>query len=70
MQNVLSSCLSSQEIKETRKRHETRLVEVDSGRIIDYEHKLAQALSEMRAQHEQQVNIYKDELEQTYQAKV
>ncbi|KAM9329124.1 lamin-B1 [Gastrophryne carolinensis] len=59
-----------EEIKETRKRHETRLVEVDTGRIIDYEHKLAQALAEMRAQHEEQVRIYKDELEQTYQAKL
>lgn len=59
-----------EEIKETRKRHETRLVEVDSGRVIDYEHKLAQALAEMRAQHEEQIKIYKDELEQTYQAKL
>lgn len=62
--------LFSQEIKETRKRQETRLVEVDSGRVIDYEHRLAQALSEMRAQHEEQVKIYKEELENTYQAKV
>ncbi|XP_071997666.1 lamin-B1 [Engystomops pustulosus] len=59
-----------EEIKETRRRHETRLVEVDSGRIVDYEHKLAQALSEMRAQQEEQVKVYKDELEQTYQAKL
>ncbi|XP_066459233.1 lamin-B1 [Eleutherodactylus coqui] len=59
-----------EEIKETRKRHETRLVEVDSGRFIDYEHKLAQALADMRAQQEEQVKIYKDELEQTYQAKL
>ncbi|XP_073532777.1 lamin-B1 [Phyllobates terribilis] len=59
-----------EEIKETRRRHETRLVEVDSGRIIEYEHKLAQALSDMRSQQEQQVKLYKDELEQTYQAKL
>ncbi|XP_040200595.1 lamin-B1 [Rana temporaria] len=59
-----------EEIKETRKRQETRLVEVDSGRVIDYEHRLAQALSEMRAQHEEQVKIYKEELENTYQAKL
>lgn len=59
-----------EEIKETRKRHETRLVEVDSGRVVDYEHRLAQALAEMRAQHEEQVKIYKEELEHTYQAKL
>lgn len=59
-----------EEIKETRKRHETRLVEVDSGRVIDYEHRLAQALAEMRSQHEEQIKIYKEELEQTYQAKL
>uniref|UniRef100_A0A6Q2XYI6 Lamin B1 n=1 Tax=Esox lucius TaxID=8010 RepID=A0A6Q2XYI6_ESOLU len=57
------------EIKETRRRHETRLVEVDSGRAVEYEFKLAQALSEMRAQHDEQVQLYKDEMENTYKAK-
>ncbi|XP_077147353.1 lamin-B1 [Ranitomeya variabilis] len=59
-----------EEIKETRRRHETRLVEVDSGRLVEYEFKLAQALSDIRSQQEQQVKLYKDELEQTYQAKL
>ncbi|XP_063310215.1 lamin-B1 [Pelobates fuscus] len=59
-----------EEIKETRRKHETRLVEVDSGRVMEYEHKLAQALVEMRTQHEEQVKIYKEELENTYQAKL
>ncbi|XP_018420561.1 PREDICTED: lamin-B1 [Nanorana parkeri] len=59
-----------EEIKETRKRQETRLVEVDTGRVIDYEHRLAQALTEMRAQHEEQVKIYKEELEHTFHAKL
>lgn len=59
-----------EEVKETRRRHETRLVEVDTGRVIDYEHRLAQALADMRAQQEEQVKIYKDELEHTYQAKL
>uniref|UniRef100_A0A8C5PG06 Lamin B1 n=1 Tax=Leptobrachium leishanense TaxID=445787 RepID=A0A8C5PG06_9ANUR len=62
--------LYEEEIKETRRRHETRLVEVDSGRQFEYEHKLAQALVEMRSQHEEQVKLYKDELENTYQAKL
>ncbi|XP_066567443.1 lamin-B1 [Amia ocellicauda] len=59
-----------EEIKDTRRRHETRLVEVDSGRQQEYEFKLAQALTEMRQQHDEQVKLYKDEMEQTYQAKL
>lgn len=58
------------EVKDTRRNLETRLVEVDSGRQMEYEFKLAQALSEMREQHDLQVKIYKDEMEQTYLAKV
>lgn len=60
----------SQEIKDTRRRHETRLVEVDSGRQSEYEFKLAQALADMRQQHDDQVKLYKEEMEQTYVAKV
>lgn len=45
-------------------------MEVDSGRQIEYEYKLAQALHEMREQHDAQVRLYKEELEQTYHAKV
>ncbi|KAM4707724.1 lamin-B1 [Discoglossus pictus] len=59
-----------EEIKETRRHHETRLVEVDSGRQIEYEHKLSQALIDLREQHDDQVKLYKDELEQTYHAKL
>lgn len=59
-----------QEINETRRRRETRLVEVDSGSQIEYEYNLAQALREMREQHDAQVKLYKEELEQTYHAKV
>ncbi|EPY79673.1 Lamin B2-like protein [Camelus ferus] len=59
-----------QEVRETRRRHERRLVEVDSSRQQEYDFKMAQALEELRAQHEEQVQLYKRELEQTYQAKV
>ena len=68
--NLVLHYLSLQEINETRRKHETRLVEVDSGRQIEYEYKLAQALHEMREQHDAQVRLYKEELEQTYHAKV
>ncbi|XP_036598003.1 lamin-B1 [Trichosurus vulpecula] len=59
-----------EEINETRRKHETRLVEVDSGRQIEYEYKLAQALQEMREQQNEHVKLYKEELEQSYHAKL
>ncbi|NXL50929.1 LMNB1 protein, partial [Podilymbus podiceps] len=59
-----------EEINETKKKHETRLVEVDSGCQIEYEHKLVQALCEIREQHDAQVKLYKEELEQTYCSKL
>uniref|UniRef100_A0A673JZE1 Lamin B1 n=1 Tax=Sinocyclocheilus rhinocerous TaxID=307959 RepID=A0A673JZE1_9TELE len=58
------------EMKDTRRRLETRLVEVDSGRQVEYEFKLAAALADMRQQHDEQVQVYKDEMEQTYTAKL
>ncbi|XP_075060747.1 lamin-B2 isoform X2 [Mixophyes fleayi] len=59
-----------EEFKETRRRHERSLVEVDKGQKYDHESKLAQALEELRKQHDEQVDIYRDELEQNYQAKL
>nr|XP_020026358.1 lamin-B2 [Castor canadensis] len=59
-----------EEVRETRRRHERRLVEVDSGRQQEYDFKLAQALEELRSQHDEQVRLYRLELEQTYQAKL
>uniref|UniRef100_A0A2K5VL33 Lamin-B2 n=1 Tax=Macaca fascicularis TaxID=9541 RepID=A0A2K5VL33_MACFA len=47
-----------------------RLVEVDSSRQQEYDFKMAQALEELRSQHDEQVRLYKLELEQTYQAKL
>ncbi|KAJ8262753.1 hypothetical protein COCON_G00152100 [Conger conger] len=59
-----------EEINKTKRHHETRLVEVDSGRQAEYEFKLGQALAEMREQHDGQVKLYKAEMEQTYVAKL
>lgn len=58
------------EVRETRRRREKRTVEVDSGVQLDYESKLAHALQDLRKQHEEQMQIYKDELELTFKAKV
>lgn len=59
-----------EEVKEARQRYETRLVEVDSGRKEEYEYKLSQALTDMRAQNEEQIMIYKENMEGTYAAKL
>ncbi|KAM9848452.1 lamin-B2 [Aulostomus maculatus] len=59
-----------EEVRESRRRQEQRIVEVDSGVRQDYEFKLAQALQDLRKQHDEQVCVYKEELEQTFQAKL
>ncbi|KAM7410652.1 hypothetical protein PAMA_001879 [Pampus argenteus] len=59
-----------EEVRESRRRQEQRIVEVDSGVRQDYEYKLAQALQDLRKQHDEQVSIYKEELEQTFHAKL
>ncbi|XP_060538588.1 lamin [Pantherophis guttatus] len=60
----------SEELRETKRRHETRLVEIDNGRQREFESKLADALHDLRGQHESQVKLYKEELEKTYAAKL
>ncbi|XP_061593395.1 lamin-B2 [Cololabis saira] len=59
-----------EEIRGSRRRQEQRIVEVDSGVRQDYEFKLAQALQDLRKQHDEQVSLYKEELEQTFRAKL
>uniref|UniRef100_A0A7N8XBE5 Lamin A/C n=1 Tax=Mastacembelus armatus TaxID=205130 RepID=A0A7N8XBE5_9TELE len=60
----------NEELRESKRRHESRVVEIDSGRQHEFESKLAEALVEMRAQHEDQVRLYKEELEKTYNSKL
>ncbi|XP_077383034.1 lamin [Festucalex cinctus] len=62
--------LYNEEIRESKRRHESRMVEIDSGRQLEFESKLAEALAELRAHHEEQVGLYKEELEKTYNAKL
>ncbi|PWA16114.1 hypothetical protein CCH79_00016844 [Gambusia affinis] len=59
-----------EEMRESRHRQEQRIVEVDSGVRQDYEFKLAQALQDLRKQHDEQISLYKEELEQTFKAKL
>ncbi|XP_073474682.1 lamin-B3-like isoform X4 [Aquarana catesbeiana] len=60
----------SQELHEMKTRHDTKIVEIDSGRRIEFESKLAEALQELRQDHEQQIKEYKDQLEKTFSAKL
>ncbi|XP_071751076.1 lamin-A-like [Centroberyx gerrardi] len=62
--------LYSEELRETKRRHESRMVELDNGHQQDFESKLADALMEMRTQHELQIKMYKDEIEKTYNSKL
>ncbi|NXT18261.1 LMNB1 protein, partial [Syrrhaptes paradoxus] len=59
-----------EQIKETRKKLEARIVEVDSGCQIEYERKLTQALRDLREQYDTQMDLCKKELEQAYLAKL
>lgn len=59
-----------EEIRESKRRHESRMVEIDSGSPQEFESKLAEALTELRIQHEEQLRIYKEEIEKTYNAKL
>lgn len=45
-------------------------MEIDGGRQREFETKLADALAELRAQHEDQFLLYKEEIEKTYNSKV
>ncbi|KAJ0003510.1 hypothetical protein NQD34_008608 [Periophthalmus magnuspinnatus] len=62
--------IHSEELRETKRRHESRMVELDSGHQQEFENKLADALVEMRSQHDLQIKMYKEEIEKTYNAKL
>lgn len=62
--------IPQQELREVKRRHESRVVELDNGRQQEFESKLAEALMEMRNQHEMQIKMYKEEIEKTYNSKV
>ncbi|XP_051499323.1 lamin-B1 [Apus apus] len=59
------------EMNETKKKHETSLAQLaSSGCRVEYQQKLAQALGEIRQQHDVQLKLYQEELKQTYSAKL
>ncbi|XP_031604476.1 lamin-A [Oreochromis aureus] len=60
----------NEELRESKRRFESRMVEIDSGRQQEFDSKLAEALIDLRAQHEEQVHLYKEEIEKTYNSKL
>ncbi|XP_017296120.1 lamin-A isoform X2 [Kryptolebias marmoratus] len=62
--------LHSEELREIKRRHESRMVELDNGHQQEFESKLSEALAEMRNQHELQIKLYKEEIEKTYNSKL
>ncbi|XP_059213880.1 lamin L3 isoform X1 [Centropristis striata] len=62
--------ISEQEILEIRSQHESRLVEVESGRRREFESKLAETMQQLRQDHEAQLQQYKDEIERTFSSKL
>ncbi|CAN9506848.1 unnamed protein product [Ophioblennius macclurei] len=66
----LQKNINEQEMLEIRSRHESRLVEVDSGWRTELEGKLIEAMQQLREDHESQMGQYKMELEKTFSSKL
>ncbi|CAL8246657.1 unnamed protein product [Lota lota] len=62
--------ISEQEIQDVRSRHESRIVEVESGRRREFESKLADTMQRLRQDHDLQVQQYKEELERNFSTKL
>ncbi|NXY40872.1 LAML3 protein, partial [Ceuthmochares aereus] len=62
--------LHEDELKETKRVHEDTIAQIESGRQREFESKLSDALQGLRKQQEEKIQGYKEELEQTYNAKM
>ncbi|NXX04418.1 LAML3 protein, partial [Larus smithsonianus] len=69
-QVVFQKRLHEDELKETKKVHESRIAEIESGYQREFESKLLDALQGIRKEHEEQIQGYKEELERTFSVKV
>ncbi|NXA33079.1 LAML3 protein, partial [Eudromia elegans] len=69
-QMTFEKCLHEDELKETKRVHESRIAEMESGRQREFESRLSDALQELRKQHEEQIQGYKEDLERTFSAKM
>ncbi|KAJ3593806.1 hypothetical protein NHX12_006140 [Muraenolepis orangiensis] len=55
-----------QELQDVRHRHESRIMEVESGRRREFDSKLADSMQRLRQDHDVQVQQYKEELERNF----
>ena len=55
---------------ETRSRFDYTLDETDSQTQQEVEHRLKEALADLRRQHELQTQVYKEEMASMYESKV
>ncbi|XP_069029028.1 lamin L3 isoform X2 [Embiotoca jacksoni] len=62
--------IGEQEILEIRSRHESRLVEVETGRHREFESKLSETMQQLRRDHESQLQQYKEEIDRTFSSKL
>uniref|UniRef100_A0A3B3ZLK1 IF rod domain-containing protein n=1 Tax=Periophthalmus magnuspinnatus TaxID=409849 RepID=A0A3B3ZLK1_9GOBI len=62
--------LSEQETQEIRSRSESRLLEVETARRTEFESKLADAMTQLRHDHEAQLLQYREELDKTFTSKL
>ncbi|NXF45102.1 LAML3 protein, partial [Oceanites oceanicus] len=69
-QMMFQKRLHEDELKETKRVHESRIAEIETGRQREFESKLSDALQGLRKQHEEQIQGYKEELERTFNAKM
>ncbi|XP_029981929.1 lamin L3 isoform X2 [Sphaeramia orbicularis] len=62
--------MSEQETQEIRHRSETQLMEMESTRRREFEGKLAEVMQQLRQDHEAQMQLYKEEVDKTFSAKL
>ncbi|XP_064618743.1 lamin Dm0-like isoform X2 [Lineus longissimus] len=62
--------LHQQQLNETKSRTEISMTEVDDRYQHEYDNRLAEALKEMRGQHEFQAKIYREEMETMFEKKL
>jgi len=70
LHNSMAFIYVLKELLESRSRHESLLVELDSGRRREFESKLAETMQQLRKDHESQVHQYKEEIDRTFSSKV
>ncbi|KAJ3593263.1 hypothetical protein NHX12_005598 [Muraenolepis orangiensis] len=66
----LQKNISEQELQDVQHRHESRIMEVESGRRREFDSKLADSMQCLRQDHDVQVQQYKEELERNFCTKL